>query len=468
MASDSLESWVRSQPDVVDALRQNGRQSSPWSYQFTPPAYTNWFEEQRATVEGCALGDLSHHMTAVHLEGPDAVAFLEDLCINDFQNFPTGRGKQIVMCSPEGYVIGDGPLLRFDEEEFYSAGIFGTKWMQYTLETGDYDVSMEIEPPSRLLPGRTPERYVYQVQGPATETIIDELTDDPFRDIDFFGFDRITLAGHEVIAFGHGMSTEAGYELIGPYDHAEDLRQAFAEAGADHGFRFLGSETYYTQYVKSGWIPVWVKPVYHSDAMQGYREWATGEKERAYGKAYWTEEGTWEETVDIEGSFESEDITDYYFTPVELGYGNLADMDREFVGKAAVEAELEDPRRERVTLFWDNEDVHRVNQSLHGEGEPNLVLSGQYPAISWARQPYDRVVVGDELVGLSLARAYEWDIRGIASQCLIDPAYSEPGTEVTVEWGAPDGTSPIPSMPDHAQTEIAATVRPSPYKPKEK
>lgn len=469
MDAETLEEWVQAQDDLLKTFREQGQRGSqdPSIYSI-PPERTNWIAEQKALAETCALGDLSHHMTAVHLQGPDAVRFLKDLCVNDFENFEVGRAKQIVMCSHDGYLIGDGPLLRLDEREFYGAGIHGTKWLQFNLETGDYDVAVEIEPPSPLLPSdRSPEKFVYQIQGPNTGDVLEQLTDDEFREIGFFAFEEITLAGRDVIAFGHGMSPEAGYELIGPYEYADEIRDALREAGQEHGFRELGRKSYVAQSTKVGWVPPWPKPVYESEEMKAYREWVDLETEHAFGKAYWTDVETLETSFSIEGSFDADDISEYYLRPFEIGYGKLIDFDHDFIGREALEEERATQGRTLVSLLWDDDGAAEVNSSVFGDGDVYKSF-GDLPLVRRATMPYDTVLKGGKTVGLSYTRSYQWDIRGIASLCSIDTEHSDPGTEVTVVWGEPDGHSPNPNIEDHVQTEIEATVRPAPYKPKQK
>lgn len=469
MDVENLAEWVEMQDDLVETFRAQGQRGSqdPSIYSI-PPERTNWLDEQQALAEACALGDLSHHMTAVHLRGPDVVRFLKDVCVNDIDSFEIGRGKQIVMCSPDGYLIGDGPLLRFGEEEFYGAGIHGSKWLQFTLETGDYDVTADIEPPTPLLPEeRQPERFVYQIQGPATADVLTQLTDDDIRDIGFFAFEEITLAGRDVIAFGHGMSPEAGYELLGPFEHAEEIRDAISEAGRGHGFRELGRKAYVAQSTKVGWVPPWPKPVYESESMAEYREWVDLEREHAVGKAYWTDDETLETSFSIEGSFDSEDVTDYYLSPLDVGYEKLIDFDHDFIGRDALRNQRDTRERTLVSLLWDDDDAAAVNSSIFGDGDVHKSF-GDLPLVRRATMPYDTVLKDGEMIGLSYTRSYQWDIRGIVSLCSIDAEYSDPGTEVTVLWGEPGGHSPNPDIEDHVQTEIGATVRPAPYKPKQK
>lgn len=459
MAPQTLEEWVREQDDLVDTFRAQGGFYEE-NFPVVPNEQTNWIDEARAIVETCALADLSHHMTAVRLEGPDVIRLLKDLCVNDFDEFEIGRAKQIVMCNHEGKIMGDGPLLRLGETEFYGPGIHATKWLKFNIETGEYDVTAEFEPPTPLLPG-DPAHFVYQVQGPNSYDVLEKLTDADLREIGFYAFEDITLAGREVRAFGHGMSPESGFEFHGPYEYADEIRDALVEAGEEYGLRQLGSRTYVSNSVRLGWVPPFIKPVYDVEEMREYREWATAEKERECGK-FWAGPATLEASFSIEGSFDSDDVSDYYMSPIEIGYGKLVDFDHDFVGKDALKREVENPQRTLVTLMWDDEDASGINDSIFGEGEIYKYMDN-LPRVGWARQAYDRVEKGGELVGISHSRSFEWDVRGIVSLCRIDVEHSELGTDVTIVWGEPGGTSPNPKIPDHAQTEIEATVQPAPY-----
>lgn len=459
MPTENLEELLQGTDDVIDMLRSQGGAYKS-SFPVVPNEHTNWIDELRACVETAALSDLSHHMTALHLKGPDAIDLLKDLCVNDFDNFDVGRGKQIIMCNHHGHVMGDGPLLRLDDDEFYGPGVHATKWLKFNLETNDYDVEAEIEPPTPLLPG-DPDQFVHQLQGPKAYDILDKLTDDDFRDIGFYRFDDITVAGREIRAFGHGMSPEAGFEFHGPYEYAAELREAIVNAGEEFGLKELGSKVYVANSVRLGWVPPFLKPVYDIPEMKAYRQWADAEKEEKYGKLL-VDDKTLEGSFSIEGSFESDDIRDYYMTPIDLGYKRLIDFDHDFIGKEALQKEAENQQRTLVTLKWDTEDVNKVQNSIFRKGE-NYKYMDDLPRLGWARAAFDRVEKDGELVGISRSRSYHWDVRGVLSLCSIDMGYSEPGTEVTLIWGEPGGTTPNPTIEDHTQTTIKATVKPAPY-----
>ena len=435
---------IQAADNRVEILRQKGEDYTA-NFPVVPNEVTNWIDEHRAITETVALADLSHHMTSLRVSGPDAMQLLMDLSVNSFASYDVGRAKQIVMCSPTGHIMGDGPLMRLSEDEFYGPGILSANWARYHAETGDYDVEVETEPRTSAHPG-DPEKFVLQVQGPNAAPVLEAVTDADLEAIGFYHFDTIDFAGVETIALGHGMSTEAGFEFIGPYSEIEGVKEAILEAGADHGIRALGSKAYHTQSVRLGWLPPGVPPIYDVPEMADYRAWLDASSREA--------------TYSIDGSYDSDDITDYYMSPLELGYEKLVSFDHDYIGREALEAQAATDHKQLVALQWDADDVVSVYASLFGDGPTKKFMD--LPRIGWARANYDQVLDDGELVGTSHSRSYEWDVRTIVSLCRIDPAYAEPGTEVTVVWGEA-ADSPNPKVEAHEQTEITATVAPAPY-----
>lgn len=109
------------------------------------------------------------------------------------------------MRSPNGHVMGDRPLLRLDDEEYYGPGILSANWVQYHAETGDWDADVESEPRSSA-PDGDPENFVFRVQGPDALDVLEPLTDASLADVSFYSFEETTLAGREAVVVGHGMS----------------------------------------------------------------------------------------------------------------------------------------------------------------------------------------------------------------------------------------------------------------------
>jgi glycine cleavage system aminomethyltransferase T len=242
------------------------------------------------------------------------------------------------------------------------------------------------------------------------------------------------------------MAGQPGYELFGPWEHADEVRDAIVEAGYAYGLRQVGSRTYATNTLESGWIPSPCPAIYDSAEMKGYREWlpASG----------------YEGMASIGGSFYSDDITDYYLTPYDLGYGRFVDLNHEFVGREALAKMADDPRREKVTLVWNGEDVVRVIGSLFQDGDTAKHID--LPLSNYATLQYDRVSKGGTTVGISTYAGYSYNERAMLSLACIDVEHGEPGTEVTVVWGEEGGGTSKPTVERHVQTEIRATVAHAP------
>ncbi|MFC6723985.1 aminomethyl transferase family protein [Halobium palmae] len=408
--------------------------------------YTNWIDELRAVRETCVLADLSHHQMDQVIEGPDAFALLKTLCTNSFEGFEVGKAKQAVACNPDGKFIGDGVLQRLGEERFVMSGkVLAANWLAYHAETGEYDVAQTIYPKSSAN-SDDPHFFTYQLQGPNALDVMEEVVEGSLPEIPFFNFDRVTIAGHEIRALRHGMAGEVGFEIQGPYEHGERIKDAILAAGDDYGIRRLGTRAYEPLSVELGWVTTHVPAIYTGAELRGYREWLDADG--------------YEGTYSIAGSFASDDIRDYYVSPVDIGYGHLIAFDHEFVGRQALEADVESPSRDRVTLVWDDEDVVGLFASLFRDGVPSKTFD--LPRDRWGGH-HDRVLKDGALVGISKSFAYSYANRQMISLCSIDVEHSDPGTEVTLVWGEPGDESSNPLVERHSQTEIGATVQPSPY-----
>jgi vanillate/3-O-methylgallate O-demethylase len=68
-----------------------------------------------------------------------------------------------------------------------------------------------------------------------------------------------------------------------------------------------------------------------------------------------------------------------------------------------------------------------------------------------------------DLVGLSTTCGYISNASAILSLAVVDPEFSQPGTEVVLRWGEPQGGSQKPAVERHLPFDIRATVAPVPY-----
>jgi vanillate/3-O-methylgallate O-demethylase len=443
MSAESLEGLLQSAGDPVAMVRNS--QIGPYVYPKVPSEFSNWRDEQHAWRETSCLFDQSHHMTDLSISGPDALRLLSDLGVNSFNGFAVGEAKQFVCCNPDGYVIGDAILFFLDANRLSLVGRPSAhNWVQYHAETGDYDVELERDERSAVNPaGR--KLYRFQVQGPNALEVLQRATGGPLPEIKFFNMGELTIAGHKVRALHHGMSGVPGLELFGPWAEGDEVNAAIVEAGKEFGLRAVGSRVYATNTLESGWIPCPLPAVFTGDDMKAYREWLPA--------------NGYEGTGSLGGSFYSDDISDYYLTPHELGYGGFIKFDHDFTGREALEQMPESTRR-KVTLAWNGEDVARAMGTMFQKQDRAKYID--LPLSNYSTWPNDKVLKDGEMVGASTFSGYSSNESSMLSLAIVDNDVEE-GAEVTLVWGEEGGGSEKPVVERHVQTEIRATVSPVPY-----
>ena len=448
MRKKSLEDLLQDVGNPVKMLRNS--QIGAYVYPVVPYEFSNWRDEQRAWRETAVLFDQSHHMTNVSVIGPDALKMLSYLATNSFAKFPVDRAKQFAPCSYDGFVIGDGILFHLEENHLLFVGRApAANWIQFHAETGGYDVKVEKDDRSPSNPkGKAVIRtcYRYQIQGPNASQILEKLNGSPLPEIKFFNMDFIKIGGRKVRALRHGMAGAPGLEVWGPYQEREEIREAIIDAGAEFGLLQVGARAYATNTLESGWIPSPLPAVYTGYKMKAYREWLPAT--------------SYEGTGSLGGSFESNNIENYYLTPYALGYGPFVKFDHDFVGREALEKIAGQPQCKKVTFAWDAEDVVRVWASLFRRERPYKYID--LPLSNYASASYDSVLSGGKVSGFSMFAGYSWNERTMLSLGVVD-ADIEIGTEVSIVWGEPDGGTQKTTVERHKQTEIRAVVSPAPY-----
>jgi len=440
MGPESLEAAIRRAGSPVEMLRNSAVRPHTFP---VAPEFTNWRSEQRAWRETCALLDQSHHMTDLYLSGPDVLRLLSDFGVNTFANFTPGKAKQYVAVNQDGYFIGDAILVYLEEDLFDLVGHPAVlNWLQYNIEAGGYNVTAERDENSIDRLAGPPRLYRYELQGPAAGSLVEKLTGAPLPQVKFFSMTEFTIAGHRVRALRHGMAGQPGFELFGPWAEGGDVLTSILEAGQESGLVRVGAKAYSTANLESGWIPTTVPAIFGPE-MKAYREWLDAS---ALGS--------------LAGSMDSADITDYYVTPYDIGYGRTIRFDHDFYGREALEHIASGPQRVKVTLVWNPDDLARVVRSLCEPGTPAKYI--EFPKARYALFQADKVLHGGSLAGLSLDAGYIANEHAFVSLATVDAAVSEPGTEVTVRWGE-EPNSAKPSVERHRQVEIRATVGPVPY-----
>ncbi|RKF23093.1 aminomethyl transferase family protein [Altericroceibacterium spongiae] len=409
--------------------------------------FSNWRDEQRSWHETVGLLDQSLHMTDLYVEGPDTIRLLSEVGVNSFKNYGRNKGKQLICCSHSGHVIGDMVLFGLEDDKVNIVGRPPVaNWIRYIIETGDYDVSYELD--QRSVQNKQPRKtFRFELQGPNAWDLLDKLNGGNLEKPKFFNMGEITIAGHTLRALAHSFAGAPGLEFWGPWELRDEVRNTIEEVGQDFGLKLVGGRAYGTCAVEAGWIPSPLPAIFTDEKMRGYREWLPADGFEANGS--------------IGGSFVSKNIEDYYLTPWDIDYGRLIDFNHDFIGKEALETLADQPHRKKVTLEWKAEDVLEIERSILLNDAPGKYMEA--PNAHYAAHPYDSVMINGQLSGLStypcfLSMGNQW-----ISLAMIDEASADLEKEVTVIRGEPDGGSKKPGVEPHVQKEVRALIKPWPY-----
>jgi vanillate/3-O-methylgallate O-demethylase len=435
----------------VDMLRNS--KIGMYVYPVVAPEFTNWRDEQGAWRDHAVLFDQSHHMDELIVEGPDAEKFLAYVGINGFGNFDLNRAKHFVPVTTAGHVIGDMIIFRERTDKFILVGRAPTaNWVQFQAAIGEWQVRLFHDPRSNSRPDgerilRT--HYRFQIQGPDAPAIFEKINGGPVPEIQFFHVNEINIGSKKVQALRHGMAGAPGLEIWGPYADKSYIQSTILQAARDIGVNLVqvGSRAYSTNTLESGWIPSPLPGIYTGDGMmQDYRNWLGADSYEAAGS--------------IGGSYVSNDISDYYVNPFELGYGFYIGWKKDdFIGKSALQKMKDGPNRKKVTFEWNKEDVLKIIASGLEQGTPYKWID--FPQPNYASSTADMVMQGDKMMGMSMFNGYSWNERCFLSLGVVDQSV-EVDDVLTMKWGEPEQTGKT-STEAHQQTEIRVRVSDTPY-----
>jgi len=444
MTSESLATAVARVGNAVELLRNQDWPSITFPIR---PEFTNWRDEQRAWSTTVAIMDQSHHMTQLFLSGGDLIPMLSAISPNTFANFRAGVAKQLIAVNHDGYLIGDG-ILFYNSDDAEGLVLIGhhilIDWVRFNAEKAHdagKDVHHRLEANSNMRGGADPTFYRYELQGPRANDVMLRLWDS-IPDVKFFHIADVEIAGKKVKALRHGMAGQPGFEFYGPYADGPAIIAALQEAGAEYGITMVGAKAYSSSPLESGWVPTPFPAIWDDDFAE-YREWLPAARAGSIG-----------------GSLYSTDVHDYQFTPYDLGLGRSVRFDHDFHGREALEKIAEAPRRRKVTLLWDADDVAAIVRSQVEPGTPAKFLD--FPKARYGFYQMDAVELEGKQVGISTDAGYSAFDQLYMSLATLDNDVPE-GAVVEVVWGE-DPVSHKPQVDRvHRQVKIRATVAPAPY-----
>jgi aminomethyltransferase len=255
------------------------------------------------------------------IHGPDAEKFLGGVLARDIRTCAVGHGQYTAWLDDGGFVVEDGVIFRNGPDDYLlTCAEPNLAWFEGLV--GRHRVSFEDESEGTA---------VLAIQGPKSREILATLVPGIER-VPYFGLCDSRLAGVPIRISRTGYTGDLGYELWIPADRALAVWDEVAEASAGRGVVPFGMIALYMARIEAGLLLLDV------DFTSSRYSWTNATRSSL----------------------------------VEVGLGwmvrDLANDDRTFIGRSALERELRDrSSRWKVTglvLDWRDYDRHYDDAGL--------------------------------------------------------------------------------------------------------
>ena len=259
-------------------------------------AFNNVGEESRAVRERVGFSEASN-FAKYKVSGPGSAAWLQGLFTNALPKI--GRTVLTAMLNPQGRIEGEFSVSRIGEEEFFlfgsqAAEVHHPRWFLAHLPEGS---PIRFETLALSMVGLT-------VAGPRSRDVLQKLTDTSLatKDFPFMSFRRVNIGMAPVWLSRMTYTGDLGYEILIAPEYQRYLFDLIWDAGKEFDMR-----------------------------MFGFRALITMRLEKNFGTWY-------REFRPI-------------YTPLESGMERAMKFDHEFIGRAAVEAEMKTGPARKLVMF---------------------------------------------------------------------------------------------------------------------
>jgi aminomethyltransferase len=188
--------------------------------------------EHQAVRRAAGLFDVSH-MGELDVRGPDAERFLQYVTTNDVTKLVPGQAQYSAICREDGGVLDDCIVYRFDDHYMVVVNASNLDkdrdWIQ--SHTGGFDVTVT---------DHSDETGLVALQGPASQGILQRLTDTDLDGIGYYHFVEGSVAGVPCVISRTGYTGEDGFELYLPADRTAEVWRRVMEAGQQDGLQPAG------------------------------------------------------------------------------------------------------------------------------------------------------------------------------------------------------------------------------------
>jgi len=174
--------------------------------------------EHMAVRTGVGIFDVSH-MGDIRLAGPEALAAVQHISMNDASKLAIGQAQYSALLYPQGTFVDDVIVHRLAEDEYLLVINAGTREKDFNWvrdNTPQFDCKVE-----NLSDAFTQ----IAIQGPKAVNLLQKLTDADLSKVRFYWVTRGKLCGLPNILMGRtGYTAEDGFEIYIPADEQTSAR----------------------------------------------------------------------------------------------------------------------------------------------------------------------------------------------------------------------------------------------------
>jgi len=187
--------------------------------------------EHMAVRTGVGIFDVSH-MGDIRLAGPQALAAVQDISMNDAARLAVGQAQYSALLYPSGAFVDDVIVHRLGEDEYLLVINAGTREKDFNWvrdNTGQFDCTVE---------NLSDDFTQIAIQGPKGVDVLQKLTDADLSAVKFYWVTRGTVCGLKNILIARtGYTAEDGFEIYVPADEAGSARvwKEILSAGKEFG-----------------------------------------------------------------------------------------------------------------------------------------------------------------------------------------------------------------------------------------
>lgn len=318
-----------------------------------PVQYTNVIEEHKATREKAGIFDICH-MGEIEIRGPQALDLLQWVLSRNLGGQTIGQIKLSVMTNEQGGIIDDLTVYRLGKDHYMVVTNAGTKdkdlaWIvNKRNEKGLSDAQVtDISDKTGKL----------DLQGPLSQKILQHIIAENLTGLKYYHAMNTTILNAPALVSRSGYTGEDGFEIYADSGKIGNIWDTLLEIGADDGLKPVGLGARDTLRLEAGMM------LYGNDM---------------------------DETI----------------TPLEVVYGWLTNLEKDFMGSAV---------------------LRRLNQ----DGLTRKLVGFEMEDRGIARHGY-KVFIEEKEVGEVTSGTFTPTLQKAIGLAFVPVSFSEPGTEISI------------------------------------